>query len=219
MTIDLLHDAAFGQHPSGTGLGNSLYAGATRVGSHSIVDIEAFLADHLTPANVSFITVGSGASVDGVELCEAMKEAAHLRPDAEHGQPVSRVAKHGFVGGERRREMTGANVSHAALAWPTVGRASPDNCMALSICASALTAPLHSIAYGATESLLLPSKVADSGVCATPLHYSYADHGLFGLLISGGDAKAVADNLVAARGALGELAAKGLTSVQFERAK
>lgn len=217
MTVELLHEAAFGRHPDGTGLGNSLYSDANRIGSHSIVDIDAYLRDRLTPSNVAFLATGTGPSVDGLEVCEVMREAACLRDaKAEKLQPP----KHGFLGGELRRELTGSDVTYAAIAWPTAGRvSSAEECLILSVCASALVAPVQSIAYGATESALLNAAAAEGGAVVAPLHFSYSDNGLFGFMVSGRHSRAVSEVLVASRGTLGDLATKGLSSEQFERAK
>ncbi|VDD74409.1 unnamed protein product [Mesocestoides corti] len=216
LTLDLLHDAAFGQHPDGTGLGNSLYADVNRIGTHSIDDIEAFLSQRFTPANVAFIVTGSGPGVNGLELCESMHEAARLRPNSD--VPKSSYGpKYGFIGGERRREMTGAPETYAALAWPTSGgrMADCETSLALSVIAAALAPPVQSVAYGSKASLLLPSGAA----LATPIHFTYSDHGLFGCMISGVDGKSVGEQVVVARNSIGEIASKGLSEEQFEQAK
>lgn len=96
VTIDLLHEAAFGQHPDGTGLGNSLFARSDRVGSHSLHDITSFHEKHFVPGRVAFAVTGAGHSVDGLQLCEAMHEGVRLHPKQEE---MVHKPKHTFVGG------------------------------------------------------------------------------------------------------------------------
>lgn len=111
-------------------------------------------------------------------------------------------------------------MTHASLAWPTVGRCvNPDSHLALSVVSSLLTAPAHSIVFASTMSPLDNVEEELPQVLVSPLHHAYTDHGFFGFLVTGCSGQAVAKRLMQARYSLGQLAVKGLSDAQFERAK
>ncbi|KAM3184050.1 hypothetical protein ACTXT7_009168, partial [Hymenolepis weldensis] len=214
LTIELLHEAAYGQHPDGIGLGNSLFANPYRIGTHKLEDIESFYNTYFTPSNTIFLVTGCGPESESVQIFDAMYDAALLRPNA-NSSPLA--PKHTFVSGERRREITGADTTYAALVWPTTGghlSRSP-NALALTILAAAITPPRKTIAYGSTGNFMPPSP----DVLALPLNFSYSDHGLFGLLVTGSNGQVVGEHLVDAKKALTRLAQTGLHQKQFESAK
>ncbi|VDM33385.1 unnamed protein product [Hydatigera taeniaeformis] len=215
LTIELLHEAAYGQHPDGVGLGNSLFANHYRVGTHTIDDIEAFFDAHYTPVNTVFIVTGCNPNDGGLQICDSMHDAALLRPNRP---ACTTVAKHSFVGGERRREITGATISYAALAWPTPGGHVGESLtsLALSVFAAALTSPNHRIAFGSMGGFV-PS--SSSTATSTPIHFPYSDHGLFGTLVTGRDGKTVGEHLRLARRVYAQLAETGMNEDQFVRAK
>ncbi|VDN99862.1 unnamed protein product [Rodentolepis nana] len=213
LTIELLHEAAYGQHPDGTGLGNSLFANPYRIGTHKLEDIESFYNTYFTPSNAVFLVTGCGPETESVQIFDTMYDAALLRPNAS----PSSAPKHTFVSGERRREITGADTTYAALVWPTTGghlSTSPD-AMALTLVAAAITPPRKTIAYGSTGNFMPPSPDA----LAMPLNFSYSDHGLFGLLVTGSNGQVVGGHLVDSLKALNLLAQNGLNGKQFENAK
>lgn len=214
MTIELLHEAAYGQHPNGVGLGNSLFANPYRIGTHTIEDIEAFYKTYFTPSNAIFLVTGCGPESEGVQIFDAMYDAALLRPNAD--SPFL-APKHTFVSGEKRREITGADTTYAALVWPTTGGhlSTSLSCLALTIVSAAITPPVKNVAYGSTGNFTPPS----SDALTAPLHFSYSDHGLFGLLVTGANGKVVGEHLVAAKKALTQLAHSGLDRKRFENAK
>lgn len=215
VTIELLHEAAYGQHPDGVGLGNSLFANPYRIDTYTIDDIEAFFDDHYTPVNTVFLVTGCNPNDDGLQICDSMHDAALLRPNKP---ACTTAAKHDFVGGERRREITGADTSYAALAWPTPGGHMGESLtsLVLSVFAAALTSPHHHVAFGSMGGFV-PS--SSSTATSTPIHFTYSDHGLFGISVTGCDGKAVGEHIRLAIRVFAQLAETGLNEEQFVCAK
>ncbi|BHF78239.1 hypothetical protein SprV_0602135100 [Sparganum proliferum] len=219
LTVELLHEAAFGVHPDGSGLGNSLYASADRLGTYTLDDINRFIERNFTPAKVAFAICGNGESVDGLELCDAMCEAAHLHSPTACTKPAKPL---GFIGGEIRRNLALADVTHAALVWPTPGREDAESALALAVCSSALSPPIARIAYASATSALNPSEEGTytaPAAIAAPLYHLYSDLGLFGFMVTGCCGEAVAKRVCFAREQLDKLANSGLSPRQFEQAK
>nr|CDS26986.2 Cytochrome b c1 complex subunit 2 [Hymenolepis microstoma] len=179
LTIELLHEAAYGQHPDGIGLG--------------LTDLR-ILNPSTTPTLLLLMPFSLSLDVD--QNLRAFKSLTQC---------------------ERRREITGADTTYAALVWPTTGghlSTSPD-AMALTVLAAAITPPRKTIAYGSTGNFMPPSPDA----LAMPLNFSYSDHGLFGLLVTGSNGQVVGEHLVNAMKALRMLAQTGLSEKQFANAK
>ncbi|KAM7533876.1 hypothetical protein Aperf_G00000116002 [Anoplocephala perfoliata] len=214
LTIELLHEAAYGQHPNGLGLGNSLFANPYRIGTHKIEDIGAFYKTYFTPSNAIFLVTGCGPESEGVQIFDAMYDAALLHPNAD--SPFL-APKHTFVSGEERREITGTDTTYAALVWPTTGGhlSTSRSCLALTIFSAAIAPPVQNVAYGSTGNFISSS----SDALAIPLHFSYSDHGLFGLLVTGANGKVVGEHLISSKNSLTQLAHSGLDKKRFENAK
>ncbi|KAL5107192.1 Cytochrome b-c1 complex subunit 2 mitochondrial [Taenia crassiceps] len=173
-------DASYGQHPDGVGLGNSLFANLYRIGTYTIDDIETFFDDHYTPVNTAFLVTGCNPSEDGLQICDAMHDAALLRPNKP---ACTTVAKHTFVGGERR---------------------------------PVLTSPHHHVVFGSMGGFVPSSSPTAT---STPIHFTYSDHGLFGILVTGRDGRVVAEHLRLARRVIAQMAETGIDEEQFKRAK
>uniref|UniRef100_A0A183TBT4 Cytochrome b-c1 complex subunit 2, mitochondrial n=1 Tax=Schistocephalus solidus TaxID=70667 RepID=A0A183TBT4_SCHSO len=219
LAVELLHEAAFGVHPDGSGLGNSLYATADKLGNYSLNDIHRFIERNFTPTKVAFAICGNGESVDGLEVCDSMCEAAQLHAPEAVIQPAKPL---GFIGGEIRRNLELAEVTHAALAWSTPGREDAESTLALAVCSRALAPPITSIAYASADCTLNPPDSNTSSAAAaiaTPLYHIYSDQGLFGFMVTGSGGEAVANRVCFAREQLEKLANNGLSLRQFQQAK
>ncbi|TGZ71789.1 hypothetical protein CRM22_002483 [Opisthorchis felineus] len=193
LAMELLHEAAFGLNPLGSGLGYSVFAPADRVGSYTIDQIEKFHQYFFTPANTTIALVGHDSDQDGLELLRRIKGGLKVRAPKTVPEKVGKV--HGFVGGDVRRDLAAASSVTANLAWPTPGSAVPDE-TAFDLAASLLSGAIGRVAYshGETQTHLTPGNV-DDGVEAVAFHKAYTGEGLFGVSVSGPTAQAVEERL------------------------
>ncbi|KER20456.1 hypothetical protein T265_15312, partial [Opisthorchis viverrini] len=170
LAMELLHEAAFGLNPLGSGLGYSLFAPADRVGSYTIDQIEKFHQYFFTPANTTIALVGHESDQDGLELLRHIKGGLKVRAPKTVPEKVTYVVTW---------------LQHPA-----------SNETAFDLAASLLTGAIGRVAYshGQTQTHLAPGNI-DDGVEAVAFHKAYTGDGLFGVSVSGPTAQAVEGRL------------------------
>ncbi|TPP65331.1 Cytochrome b-c1 complex subunit 2 mitochondrial, partial [Fasciola gigantica] len=194
LSMELLHEAAFGTNPDGSGLGNSVIAPMDRVGTYSIDQIEQFHQHSFTPAKCTVVLVGNNSTSEaGIEQLREIKTGLRVRPP--HVPSRSSLKPHGFVGGEIRRDLAAASEAYAQIAWPTSGEG--PNKLALDVGACLLTGAIDRISFGgnASRDRLNTGLHENDPTHTVAFHKTYADHGLFGLSLRGPCALLINDRL------------------------
>ncbi|CAH8580633.1 unnamed protein product, partial [Dicrocoelium dendriticum] len=192
LCMELLHEAAFGLSPSGSGLGNCLFAPVDRVGSYSYEQIEQFHRHFFTPCRCTLALVGHEPGQDGMELLREIKGGLKVRPP--QAIPEKTGKSHGFIGGDVRRDLAAAPHVYANVAWPTSGLYCPHK-LAIDLAVCLTTGSTGRVSYGGVD-----ESTDDTQLAA--FHKAYDGFGMFGLSVFGYSAKAVEDRLIRAIHAL-----------------
>jgi len=166
--MELLHLAAFR-----TGLGNALYSGSHRVGSHGPADLQQFVTKHFTTNRSALVGVG----IDHAVLTK-LAELLSL----EEGAGPSNVATKFFAGEERME--TGGNLAYVALAAAAPGATSVKDALASMLLQRVLGMGSH-VKWGQSQ-----GKLAKAAAAASASNHSvaaigpmYSDAGLLGAMV------------------------------------
>ncbi|VEL22351.1 unnamed protein product [Protopolystoma xenopodis] len=203
---ELLHEAAFGTHPSGTGLGNSLYAPKSMLTWFTEDAISSFTSSYLRPDRLVLAVVGHH---NGQELLQSTTKHIDLldtNPSNTSKEHKEDSKPHGFVGGNIAYFFQVAYVwtiikliNHLLLAWPTSGNKDLKNHLSLAVISRALSGSAGRISHTTTaysgnrlNSSFGESPEIDSLAMASGLYESYTDHGIFGFAVTAKCGKALA---------------------------
>jgi len=166
--MELLHLAAFR-----TGLGNALYSGSHKVGSHGPADLQQFVTKHFTTNRSALVGVG----IDHAVLTK-LAELLSL----EEGAGPSNVATKFFAGEERME--TGGNLAYVALAAAAPGATSVKDALASMLLQRVLGMGSH-VKWGQGQ-----GKLAKAAAAASASNHSvaaigpmYSDGGLLGAMV------------------------------------
>jgi len=166
--LELLHATAFR-----SGLGNSLYSPAHKVGSHSSAMLQQFVSKHYTAGRTALVGVG-------VPHADLVKYAELL--NLEEGAGPGSVASK-FYAGEERAE-TGGGLAFVALAAPAPGATSVKEALACMLLQRVLGLGAQ-VKRGAGQ-----GKLAKAASAASAANHSvgaigpmYSDAGLLGALV------------------------------------
>jgi len=190
--VELLHQAAFR-----SGLGNSLYCPAHKVGSHSTATLQEFVSKHFTAGRAALVGSHSTATLQefvskhfkagraalvgiGVSHSALTKYSGLLSLDSGSG-PVSAPAV--YHGAELRCE-TGGGLTYVALAGDCAGATAGVDSVAAMLLQRVLGSGSH-VKYGGGQGKLAQAvAAATSANCAvSALGQMYTDAGLLGALI------------------------------------
>lgn len=187
--LELLHLAAFR-----SGLGNSLYAPAHKVGSHGTAHLQQFVSKHYTTGRTALVGVGVPHA--------SLVKYAELLNLTEGAGPTNLPSK--FNAGEERLE-TGGGVAYIALAASVSGATSVKDALACMLLQRILGMGAH-VKRGAGQ-----GKLAKAAAAASASNHSvgaigpmYSDAGLLGALVvaeAGAAGKVVAAVAAALRSA------------------
>ncbi|KAL3314623.1 ubiquinol-cytochrome c reductase core subunit 1 [Cichlidogyrus casuarinus] len=224
--IDLLHEAAFGNHPDGTRLGRSLYSTHDRLGSYSYEQIKDFLCKSFMPGKCAITVMNMGGGhrhMDPKKMFDEIKSGLEFHPP----QSYTLANKHDFVGNEVRKDISTCSSTHVNLAYHVPGgRKNGAQHLALAVAAQAIHGGLHNIRYadaaGRTSRLAKTvegSSFEDYLTQCGSFYHSYSDNGLFGFSIVGSCAKATGERVANATKAMAELSKSGLTAEEVNRGK
>jgi len=166
--LELLHLAAFR-----SGLGNSLYSGAHKIGGNGTAQLQQFVAKHFTTGRTALVGVGVNHS-DLTKFAELL--------NLEEGPGPSSVATK-FFSGEERVE-TGGNLAYVALAASAPGATSVKDALASMLLQRILGMGSH-VKWGQGQ-----GKLAKAAAAASASNHSvaaigpmYSDGGLLGAMV------------------------------------
>jgi len=165
--MELLHQAAFR-----SGLGNSLYCPASKVGSHGPAQLGQFVSKHFTTNRTAVLGLG-------VSHADLKQYADYLQLDTGAG-PSAVASK--YAGGELRVE-SGGGLAYVALAANSAGAVNVADCMAAMLLQRVLGMG-SKVKYGSGQSKLAQVASDASGNSAvSAICQTYSDASLIGTMI------------------------------------
>lgn len=189
LSLELLHEAAYGISPLGSGLGNSLFSAADRIGSHSLEQIIQFHQQFYTPMSCLLGVIGEENPQTGIELLNYIKTGLQIYPPQSCAEKPDKT--HGFIGGEIRRELNAASVGNAYLAWPVPEV--PTKSVLFDLITCLLNGARNRVTYGGTNTQcpMNLSDTEDDNTVALAFYQHYSDHGLFTIGVTGNCSKSI----------------------------
>jgi ubiquinol-cytochrome c reductase core subunit 2 len=166
--MELLHAAAFR-----SGLGNSLYCAAHKVGAHKTAQLQQFVAKNFTTGRAALV---------GINMSHAtLAQYAELLTLEAGAGPSAVPSK--FHGGDARRE-TGGDLAYIALAAAAPGATSVKEALACMILQRVLGSGVH-VKRGSGQGLLAKAAAAASAgnYAVGAIGPMYSDAGLLGAMI------------------------------------
>lgn len=192
--VDAAHDLAFR-----SGLGSSLFA--PEHNSVTVNDVKSFAASVFNKGNIAIV----GTGIDQATLSELVQKAfAMARAASTTSTPASK-----YFGGETRLTGNGGPQT-VFIGFGTPGPSSPE----LATLAAHLS-PIPSVKWSKGIS---PLTAVPEGTSVTPVHLTYSDATLFGLLVQGSTVEGVKEAGKVAISAL-KAAAQGIKAETLTSAK